>query len=249
MIDPELSLIAKERARFEEIGTTPVVSDYELCEICLDKYLMYGLLQEKNIPTGKCYISREEFFEALNKGEISYPVFVKPRRGSASMNINMVSSDEEVRTLFNIYDNLMVQEFMQGQEYGADIYIDTITGKCTDIFLKKKLKMRAGETDKGVSVKDDTLFVQLISFVEDCGFRGMIDVDLFLDKGIWYISEVNPRFGGGFPHAYESGVNIPAAVINNLEGKENDAQIGKYEEGIYMMKYNEVMILKEAELL
>jgi carbamoyl-phosphate synthase large subunit len=241
LIDPELSLLAKERARFEEIGVTPVVSSYDLCETCLDKYRMYQLLQENGIRTAKCYIDRKEFMKAKKAGEISYPVFVKPQKGSASININRVTTDAEIETLFCIYDDLMIQEYMNGQEYGADVYIDLISGKCTSIFLKKKIKMRAGETDKSVSVKDPELFERIRAFVEKCGFRGMIDIDLFLIDGKWYLSEVNPRFGGGFPHAYGCGVNTPAAVIRNLQGQENPVTIGDYAEGIYMMKYNEVM--------
>ena len=241
LIDPELSLLAKERARFEEIGVTPVVSSYDLCETCLDKYRMYQLLQENGIRTAKCYIDRKEFMKAKKAGEISYPVFVKPQKGSASININRVTTDAEIETLCCIYDDLMIQEYMNGQEYGADVYIDLISGKCTSIFLKKKIKMRAGETDKSVSVKDPELFERIRAFVEKCGFRGMIDIDLFLIDGKWYLSEVNPRFGGGFPHAYGCGVNTPAAVIRNLQGQENPVTIGDYAEGIYMMKYNEVM--------
>lgn len=35
-------------------------------------------------------------------------------------------------------------------------------------------------------------------------------------------------------------------ILNNLEGKVNDRMIGKYNEGIYMMKYND-MIVKSIE--
>ena len=67
-------------------------------------------------------------------------------------------------------------------------------------------------------------------------------MDIFKVRGTYYISEVNPRFGGGYPHAYECGVNVPAQIIRNLEGKENPVTIGAYKSGIYMMKYNEIMI-------
>lgn len=242
LIDPELSLIAKNRERFLEIGVTPIVSSYELCEVCLDKYEMYKMLTKMNIPTGKCYITKEAFYEALDQGEIAFPVFVKPAKGSASININKVSTREEVEVLFAGYDNLMVQEYMDGQEYGADVYIDMISHKCTSIFVKKKLKMRAGETDKSVSVRDERLFAMIQKFVEECGFVGMIDIDIFEIDGTYYISEVNPRFGGGYPHAYESGVDMPSQVVANLDGRENMVNIGSYQTGIVMMKYNEVMI-------
>lgn len=249
LIDPELSLLAKERKRFEEIGVKPIVSSYDLCETSLDKYRMYQLFNEMGIQTAKCYTSREEFAIARKKGEIDYPVFVKPQCGSASININKISTDEELNTLFDIYDGLLIQQYMSGQEYGADVYIDMISGKCTNIFLKKKIKMRAGETDKAVSVKDEEVFEKIKTFVEKAGFRGMIDIDLFKNDDGWYFSEVNPRFGGGYPHAYSCGVNMPKYILNNLNGIENPINIGNYDEGVYMMKYNEIMIRKEDELI
>ena len=242
LIDPELSMLAKEIERFVEIGVTPVISPYELVETCFDKYRMYQMLLKMQIPTGKCYVDKEAFYAAKAKGEISYPVFVKPVKGSASININQVNSDEEIELLFRLYDDLMIQEYMNGQEYGADVYVDMKSGKCTSIFVKKKIKMRAGETDKSVSVKDPKLFAMLQDFVERCGFLGMIDVDIFLIDGVYYISEVNPRFGGGYPHAYACGVNMPRQVLVNLAGEENEPQIGAYRENICMMKYNEVSI-------
>lgn len=243
LIDPELSLLAKEKEKFLAVGTTPVISPYDLVETCFDKYRMFCLLQKMNIPTGKCYMEKEDFYKAERCGEISYPVFVKPVKGSASLNINKATSQSEIEVLFDLYDDLMIQEFMHGQEYGADVYIDMLSGKCTSIFIKKKIKMRAGETDKSVSVKIPALFELIQKFVEKCGFCGMIDIDIFEIDGVFYISEVNPRFGGGYPHAYACGVNMPAQVIGNLEGKENPVKIGEYKEGICMMKYNEIAIM------
>ena len=64
-------------------------------------------------------------------------------------------------------------------------------------------------------------------------------------NGEYYISEVNPRFGGGYPHAYESGVDHMKLIVNNLNGKANERSIGKYDDGVYMMKYNELMIKRD----
>lgn len=242
LIDPELSLLAKERERFLAVGTTAILSDYDLVETCFDKYRMYELLQKMQIPTGRCYLEKEAFYRAVEQGEISYPVFVKPVRGSASLHINRVESSRQIEVLYGLHEDLMIQEYMDGQEYGADVYIDMISGKCTSIFVKKKIKMRAGETDKAVSVRDEKLFELIRNFVETCGFRGVIDIDLFEIEGRYYISEVNPRFGGGYPHAHACGVNIPAAILRNLDGLENEAGIGDYAENVCMMKYNEIAI-------
>lgn len=242
LIDPELSLLAKEKDKFLEIGTVPIISPYDLVETCFDKYKMYQMLCKMQIPTGKCFLEKEAFYQAVEAGEISYPVFVKPVKGSASININKVNSKAEIELLYTLYDDLMIQEYMDGQEYGADVYIDMISGKCTSIFVKKKIKMRAGETDKSVSFKDEKLFAMLRDFVERCGFCGMIDIDIFEIGGTYYISEVNPRFGGGYPHAYACGVNMPKQVLENLACRENEPDIGNYLEYICMMKYNEIAV-------
>ncbi|HAS92689.1 MAG TPA: carbamoyl phosphate synthase [Clostridiales bacterium] len=244
LIDPELNLLAAHKQDFLDIGTMPIISDYGAVEMSFNKYEMYKFLIENEFRTPKSYIDNVEFYKDIQAGEISFPVFVKPVRGSASININKVTSKEEIELLFARYDNLIFQEFMDGIEYGADVYIDMIAGETVAIFTKEKIMMRAGETDKSVSVKDEKLFELIKRFVKKAGFKGIIDIDIFKVNGEYYISEVNPRFGGGYPHAYECGVNIPKMIINNIDGKTNDEVIGNYDEGIYMMKFNELKIIR-----
>ena len=135
---------------------------------------------------------------------------------------------------------------MDGQEIGADVYIDMVSHEVVSIFTKKKLRMRAGETDKAVSFQDETLFNLIEQFVKEAGYNGQIDIDIFDVNGEYYISEVNPRFGGGYPHAFESGADHMKLIVNNLEGKVNERMIGQYECGTYMMNYNEVMVKKDC---
>ena len=192
--------------------------------------------------TAKSYTDKSVFFKDIELGKISYPVFVKPVRGSASLAISKVNDKETIELLFAHADNLMIQEFLDGQEIGADVYIDMLSGEVVSIFTKRKIVMRAGETDKAVSFKDEKLFCLINRFVKEAGYRGQIDIDIFEIGGDYYISEVNPRFGGGYPHAYECGCNHMDLIVNNLSGKTNLVNIGNYSEDIYMMKYNEVLI-------
>lgn len=245
LIDPELSLLAENKEKFEAIGTTVIGSSYSLCEMSLDKFQMYNWLTEHGYRRAKSYMDKEAFFADVNAGLITYPVFVKPARGSASVSISKVYDRETVELLFAHEDGLMIQEFLDGQEIGADVYIDMVSHEVVSIFTKKKLKMRAGETDKAVSFKDEKLFALIERFVKDAGYNGQIDVDIFDVNGEYYISEVNPRFGGGYPHAFESGVDHMKLILNNLNGKANEPSIGKYDDGVYMMKYNEVMIKRD----
>ncbi len=245
LIDPELSLLSEYKQDFLDIGTIPIISDYDVVEMCFDKYSMYEFFVQNGFKTVRSYIDKEEFYKDVEAEIINYPVFVKPVRGSASINISKVNSKEEVELLFSRFDNLMIQEFMDGTEYGADVYIDMISNEPVAIFTKEKIKMRAGETDKSVSIKDEKLFELIKDFVKKAGFKGIIDIDIFKVNGEYYISEVNPRFGGGYPHAYECDVNVPEMILNNIEGKVNAEVIGKYDKDVYMMKYNEVKIVRE----
>lgn len=246
LIDPELSLLAENREKFEAIGTTVIGSSYALCEMSLDKFQMYSWLETHGYRCAKSYMDKDGFFADVDAGVITYPVFVKPARGSASISISKVYDRETVELLFAHEDGLMIQEFLDGQEIGADVYIDMVSHEVVSIFTKKKLKMRAGETDKAVSFQDEKLFALIERFVKDAGYNGQIDIDIFDVNGEYYISEVNPRFGGGYPHAFESGADHMKLIVNNLEGKVNECMIGQYENGTYMMKYNEVMMKRDC---
>ena len=247
LIDPELSLLALHEEEFHALGVTVIGSFYDLCERTLDKWQMFCWLKEHGYACAESYIDREAFYGDVKAGKINYPVFVKPIRGSASIAISKVQDQETVDLLFEHADDLMIQEYLKGQEIGADCYIDMISGELISVFTKKKLVMRAGETDKSISFKDTELFALIERFVKEAGFRGQIDIDIFECEGKYYISEVNPRFGGGYPHAYEAGANHMKYIVNNLQGKVNEPQIGEYESGVIMMKYSEIMIRRENE--
>lgn len=244
LIDPELSLLAANEDKFRAVGTTVIGSSYQLCEMSLDKMQMYKWLKNHGYNCARSWMDKDKFFQDIQNGEVNFPVFVKPYRGSASISISKVYDKETVDLLFAHEDDLMIQEFLDGREIGADVYIDIISGEVVSIFTKKKIKMRAGETDKAVSFKDPKLFDLIERFVLEAGYRGQIDIDIFDIDGEYYISEVNPRFGGGYPHAYECNVDHMKLILENLKGNANIKNIGAYEEGIYMMKYNEVKIVK-----
>lgn len=245
LIDPELSLLALHQEAFEALGVTVIGSSYELCERTLNKWEMYQWLTGHGYRCARSYMDVEAFTADVRAGLISYPVFVKPAGGSASIAISKAWDEETVRLLVSHGEEMMIQEYLDGQEIGADCYIDLCSGQTVSIFTKKKLVMRAGETDKGISFQDERLFELIRRFIAESGFLGQIDIDIFEIEGEYYISEVNPRFGGGYPHAYECGVDHMELIVNNLEGRTNEVITGRYEEGVVMMKYNEIMLRKD----
>lgn len=241
LIDPELSLLAANHKRFEAIGVTPIISKATAIEMAFNKYLFYQFCKMHEIETIKTYHQLEDFICDHEHEDIDFPVFVKPINGSASINIQRVDNLQALTVLFEQYDDLIIQEFMHGQEIGVDVYVDLYSKEVVSIFAKEKITMRAGETDKSRSFKDQYLFDIIKDFIKHSGFVGMIDFDIFKRGNDYVISEVNPRFGGGYLHAFEAGVNFPRLLINNLQGKINPPDIGQYSENTYMMKYNDVL--------
>lgn len=242
LIDPELSLLAENQARLAQVGTTVIGSSYALCELALDKWAMYRWLTEHNYACAKTFIDFSAFEADLAEGKAKFPVFVKPRFGSASLGISRAEDMETAKFLFFHQKDMIVQEYLNGQEIGADCYIDMVSGELVSVFTKNKLVMRAGETDKAISFQDEALFSLIDKFVKESGYRAQIDMDIFKIADTYYISEVNPRFGGGYPHAYECGADHMTLILHNLEGEANRPRIGQYQTDMVMMKYNEVMI-------
>lgn len=238
LIDPELSLLAKHRDEFKRIGVSIVVSSYESCELWLDKYAAFKFLRDNGFKAGKTYIAFSDFENALENRKIEFPVFIKPQMGSASQNIHRARNIEEAKIKFESSKYMMIQEFFDNQELGIDVYIDTISRKVISIFIKEKIAMRAGETDKAKSIKSEALFKIIEDLVTKASLVGPIDIDVFSFNGEYYISEINPRFGGGYPLAFECGCNFPEYIINNLKGIANKPEIGNYEENVYMMKHD-----------
>lgn len=244
LIDPELGLLAQNEQRFLAQGTMVVGSSAELCELALDKMHMFDWMRKNGFLCAASYTDLDEFYGDVEKGKICFPVFLKPVRGSASISAMKVTDRRMLETLMTSSERLMVQEYLTGTEIGADVYVDMISGEVVSIFTKRKLLMRAGETDKAVSFKDPKLFDLIDRFVAAAGWRGQLDIDLFEIGGEYYISEVNPRFGGGYPHAYECGCDHMKLILVNAMGRVNERRIGNYDEGIYMMKYCDILVKK-----
>lgn len=244
LIDPELSLLAANKKKFEKIGVKVLVSDYEITELCFDKMRMFEFLQENGFKCARTYSDIEKFKLDLKDNKISFPVFIKPRTGSASLGINKVDNIKHLEILFELSENMIIQEFLDGQEYGVDVYTDFISKEIVSIFAKEKIRMRSGETDKAVSIKDDKLFGLIKEFVTKLCTLGTIDIDVFKVGNEYYISEVNPRFGGGHLLAYECGDNYPKYIKNNLNNKSNIHNVGNYESNIYMIKHDILSIIK-----
>lgn len=245
LIDPEIIILAENRNKFEEIGVEVLTPYKETAEICFDKYVMYEYLKEKNIRTVLTYSDIETFEIGKAKGEINFPVFVKPRRGSGSVGARKVEDMETLKKSMLEDSSLIIQELMSDAlDIDADIYVDTISNQAVSLFSKKKLETKIGGASKTISFKDDKLNTFASEALKVFKFNGPIDMDFWYRDGEYYLSEINPRFGGGYLHAYGAGVDFVKLIENNVNAIENKPDFGNYEDDVVMMMYDSVVIEK-----
>ncbi len=239
--DLELPVLAANKARFKEIGVTVIVSDPGVIDICFDKYKTAQFVESLGLRSPKTYIRLEDAKRALQNGEVSFPLFLKPRWGSGSIGLETVEDMDELEIYYHLLlkkikktilatasvgeEYIMIQEKLTGKEYGLDVMND-LDGRHRAVSVKQKLSMRAGETDKAVTVDLPVVSGIGKTLGENLKHIGNLDVDVMQrSNGDYCVLELNPRFGGGFPFSYEAGVNMPLAILKWLKGETVDDRI------------------------
>ena len=236
--DLELPILAENKSSFENIGVNVLVSSSEVIDICFDKLKTADFITSIGLKSPKTYRNLESATQAILDGELKFPVVIKPRWGSASIGIEFVDNIDDLRIVYELIrrktskgmlgevsqlddDFILIQEKITGKEYGLDI-INDLEGNNVAVAVKQKLSMRAGETDKATTVDNPELHRIGEVIGRKLAHIGNLDCDILEMGGEYYILELNPRFGGGFPFSYEAGVNLPKAIINWIEGKDFD---------------------------
>lgn len=239
--DLELPILAANKDRFEALGVKLIVSDPAVIDICFDKYKTAQWVSSLGLNAPKTYVRLADAKEALKNGDISFPLFLKPRWGSGSIGLETVGDLEELDIIYALLmkkvkktilatasvgdEYILIQEKLTGQEFGLDVMND-LEGNHVGVSVKRKLAMRAGETDKAVTVDDPELRRMGALIGENLRHIGNLDMDIMQRaNGDYCVLELNPRFGGGFPFSYEAGVNFPKAIIEWLRGNTVDPSI------------------------
>ena len=232
--DLELPILADNKYLFDDIGVSVVISSPEVIDICFDKVKTAYFARSIGLKAPKTYVNLSQAKKAIDNGELSFPLILKPRWGSGSIGIEVVEDMEE---LFDVYrllmkkvkksilatasigdEYIMVQQYIKGKEYGLDIMND-LKGNNVAVSVKQKLAMRAGETDKAITIDNYDIREMGAKIGKALKHVGNLDCDILEEDGEYYVLELNPRFGGGFPFSYEAGVNFPGALIAWVKGE------------------------------
>lgn len=239
LFDIDLPILAKNKELFKNNGITVVVSDYKVTQICNDKWQTALFLSSIGVNTPKTFVSLEEFENNIKNLKICYPIFVKPRWGMGSIGISDVYDNDELRVIYkricrivsNTYlkyessatkDNCIIfQEKVTGQEYGMEILND-LNGEFVTVVAKRKIALRAGETDIAEIVNPDFIYDIAVKISKSLRHIGNLDVDFFVDNnGNIIVLEMNCRFGGQYPFSHLAGADFPSQIITWLQGGGN----------------------------
>ncbi len=242
LFDIDLPVLARHSERFAEIGVRLVVSSVQATSICNDKWETYCFLKGIGCVQPQTFLYLDAAESALRDGGVSFPLFIKPRWGMGSIGIYQAETMDELRVfyqkvkkeIFKTYLRfesmedqnacVLIQEKITGSEYGLDVLND-LSGNYVTTIAKKKLAMRAGETDSA-EIVDAAPFESVGRLLSrSLSHVGNLDVDCFVsDRGEIYVLELNCRFGGQYPFSHIAGADFPRQIVTWLEGGESNPQ-------------------------
>ena len=172
-------------------------------------------------------------------------MLVKARRGFAARHIYRANDADEL-AFFLRYTTAesMVQAFCSGEEFSIDLISD-LSGRCLEAVPRSMIESKGGETIKGESLDDAALRDVAVSVAETLGIKGPACVQCFRDGDTHLVTDVNARFGGGFPVHVAAGGGYPDIVLALARGESPAPRLGSYRPGVIMLRYLSQVILEK----
>lgn len=239
LIDSDLLQLAIARPRFTALGCTVLISSPTVVAVCRDKMLCYLHLRESGIDTPATWSVEE----ARRNRKLKYPVYLKPRAGSAARGHYIVPDRASLTMLARRVSDPIVQEHLVGEEFTLDAYA-AFDGRPRCIVPRLRIEVRSGEVSKGRVVKDRAVMAVGRRVIESLGqCVGVVTIQCIrtADKRIRVI-EINPRFGGGIPLAIHAGADFPAWILNELSGKAPRIRPTAFEDGLTLLRYDAAVL-------
>jgi carbamoyl-phosphate synthase large subunit len=231
-IDPELLPLSLAYDAFARSGCEIAVSAPELIDIARDKLATADFLAAHDIPSPRTMTAEAAI--AAGAGW-HWPTFAKPRHGSAGRLVRAVSGPDEIDTAA---EPMIVQELLRGTEYTVNVYFDR-RGELRCAVPHQRLAVRAGEVEKGVTRRSETLAAIARDLAEVLPRpRGALCFQAMVgDDGSASVFEINARFGGGYPLAHRAGATFTRWLIEEALGLPTSAGDG-WRPGVTMLRYD-----------
>ena len=237
----DLDHLQLAQARDELGGAVVLVPNIETIHRCSDKFLAHGFFVDQGIGSPETWLPGEL------PDELPYPVLVKARRGFGSRHIYRATNRAELDFFLDYTTaDSMVQALCSGEEFSIDVFCD-LSGRCLAAIPRTMIESKGGESIKGMTIKDE----QLIDFgrkvSEALGIIGPANVQCFREPdGGLAVTDVNPRFGGGFPLPTAAGSRYPELALALANGEQPAPRLGEFREGVVMTRFFAQVILEES---
>jgi carbamoyl-phosphate synthase large subunit len=237
----DLDHLQLAQARDELGGAVVLVPNIETIHRCSDKFLAHGFFVDQGIGSPETWLPGEL------PDELPYPVLVKARRGFGSRHIYRATNRAELDFFLDYTTaDSMVQALCSGEEFSIDVFCD-LSGRCLAAIPRTMIESKGGESIKGMTIKDE----QLIDFgrkvSEALGIIGPANVQCFREPdGGLAVTDVNPRFGGGFPLPTAAGSRYPELALALANGEQPATRLGEFREGVVMTRFFAQVILEES---
>ena len=178
-----------------------------------------------------------------------YPLLVKAQQGFGSRHI-FRADDPEQLGFFLRYTTVpsFVQERCLGEEFSIDVLCD-MDGRCLNAIPRTMLLSKGGESIKGASIQDRELIEHGARVAETVGIKGPANVQCFREPdGSLPVTDVNTRFGGGFPLPLAAGGRYPELALALARGERPEPSLGDFEEGVFMTRFfSEVCLRRDGD--
>lgn len=241
-IDDELPIFGRALSRFAQAGVQVAVSSEQTSNICNDKYEMYRFCVANGIKTPVTRLASEVDFRSID-----YPVYVKPRFGRGSVNVFAVKNETQLKSFLGYVPDAIVQDRLDGPEFTVDVLRD-FSGRTMSIVPRERLVIRAGVSDKGITRKQPEIMAFAQEVAEKLQIIGPANIQCKWDGNVVSLIEVNPRFSGGIPLTIASGADFPGWLVQLKGGMNVPSQLGRFQDGLAMMSFEESIFATEAEL-
>jgi carbamoyl-phosphate synthase large subunit len=238
-VDLDLKLLSQNKSKFSALGCSVLISQPEVVDICQDKRKTHRFLVKNGFDTARTLSVRSALSKQNHEEKLNWPCFLKPWDGSASRGNAVVRNREELLFFAKRIPNAICQEFIKGDEYTCDVYVD-FNMKVRCIVPRKRIETRAGEVSKGQIIKQPRIMSESMRLVETLrAGPGVITLQLFLTPGdkVKFI-EINPRFGGGVPLSIKAGANFPKWILQELLGEKPNIRFGGFKDNLIMLRYD-----------
>ena len=207
---------------------------------CSDKFLAHCFFEERGIGTPSTWLPADL------PAQIAYPVLVKARKGFGSRHIYRARDRAELE-MFLGYTTVdsMVQAVCRGEEFSVDVFCD-LDGRCLNAIPRTMIESKGGESIKGMTIKDAQLIEHGRLVAEELGLVGPGNVQCFREPdGELQVTDVNPRFGGGFPLPTAAGSGYPELALALANGERPAPRLGEFREGVLMTRFFSEVILQD----